>query len=90
MPGSVDPQWGALAGAAGGLVSALVRIGVVSLAADPAGRCEITPALIEGAWTRFTKHCRRRPTPQTPGCSTGWIRPFRLSLPATLRRTRFA
>jgi len=47
---AVDPQWVALSGAAGGLVSALVHIGVVSLAAEPAGRREITRALIEGAF----------------------------------------
>jgi len=47
-PRAVDPEWVAVAGAAGGLVSALVHIGVVSLGAEPVGRREMVRALIEG------------------------------------------
>lgn len=45
---ALDPQWLAAAGAAGGLVSALVHVGVVCLGAEPPTREEITRALIEG------------------------------------------
>ena len=47
-PRTVDPQWVAVAGAAGGLVSALVHIGVVSLGAEPVSRREVVRAAIEG------------------------------------------
>lgn len=47
---SVDPQWVALAGAAGGLVSALVHIGVTSLGAEPASSEERFRAMVEGAF----------------------------------------
>ena len=49
-PQSVDPQWVAVAGAAGGLVSALVHIGVVSLGAEPVGRREVIRAAVEGVF----------------------------------------
>lgn len=49
-PRTVDPEWIALAGAAGGLVSALVHIGVVSLGAEAAEPREVVRGLIEGAF----------------------------------------
>lgn len=46
----VDPDWIFLSGAAGGLVSALVHVGVVSLGPEPANAREIMRATIEGVF----------------------------------------
>lgn len=46
----LDPEWVAVAGAAGGLVSALVHIGVVSLGPEPASPREILRATVEGGF----------------------------------------
>ena len=47
---ALDREWStmALAGASGGLVSALVHIGVACLGAEPPTRAEIARALVEG------------------------------------------
>jgi hypothetical protein len=42
----IDPDWIFLAGAAGGIVSALVHVGVVSLGSEPATSREIMRAVI--------------------------------------------
>ncbi|WGM45227.1 hypothetical protein KOAAANKH_00088 [Brevundimonas sp. NIBR10] len=47
-PRTVDPEWIAVAGAAGGLVSAMVHIGVVSLGPEPVERRDVVRAAIEG------------------------------------------
>ncbi len=48
-PEAVEPRWiAASAGAAGGLVSALVHISVVCLGAEPPERRDIARAVIEG------------------------------------------
>jgi hypothetical protein len=49
-PAHVDPEWIAVAGAAGGFVSALVHIGVVSLGPEPVGRREVVRAILEGVF----------------------------------------
>lgn len=46
----VDPQWAAWSGAAGGLVSALVHLGVVCLGAEPPTRQEILRGAIESVF----------------------------------------
>lgn len=46
----IDPDWIFLAGAAGGIVSALVHVGVVSLGSEPATSREIMRAVIEGVF----------------------------------------